>query len=166
MSQDRLATTHCSTLQHAATHDNTLHMHIHGRNMTHERTKKLGGCGRGRGWVTLYMHTRRRVTTWVKIHSLQRTAAHCNMLQHTATHCICTYVDKSRPESRETHCNILQHTAAHCHTQHHTATHCICTHTSTSHETSQNRMLGVTLPYTRGGEDTHASPNASRRIVR
>jgi len=48
---------------------------------------------------------------------LQRTATHCNTLQHAAKHC-------NTLQLTATHCNALQHTATHCNTQHNTAPHC------------------------------------------
>jgi len=49
---------------------------------------------------------------------LQRTATHCNALQHTATHSpIHSVIDVV--ECVATHCNILQHTATHCNTLQH-----------------------------------------------
>jgi len=60
----------------------------------------------------------------------QRTAAHCNTLQHTAKN---HYTLQQLPYSAThyntlqltaTHCNTLQHTTTHCTTLHHTATQC------------------------------------------
>jgi len=68
-------------------------------------------------------------------HTLQRTATHCNTLQHTATlQCrwagaafkksVCFKTLQYTPQHTAAHGNILQHTATHCNTLQHTATHC------------------------------------------
>ena len=49
--------------------------------------------------------------------TLQHIAKHCNALQHTATYCIIL-------QHIATPCNTLHHTASHCNTLQHTATHC------------------------------------------
>ena len=74
---------HCNTLRHTAPHCDTLQHSIF------------------TVWITNVMDVpvRRRQ------HIPQRTATHCNTLQHTATHC-----------------NTLQHSATHNDTQRHTAT--------------------------------------------
>ena len=48
-----------------------------------------------------------------KSNTLQRTATHCNTLQHKK---------KIAEIANRTHCNTLQHTATHCNTLQHTAT--------------------------------------------
>jgi len=117
----------CNTLQHAATCCNTLQHTARTKNsscMQHTaRTKnsscmttKTIWCGHLRSGVLqcVAMCCCSVLLQCVVAHSieikskpdleLQRTAAHCNTLQHTA--------------------NTLQHTATHCNTQQHTATHC------------------------------------------
>jgi len=84
------AASHCDTLQHTATHYNTL-QHSHTCTLPH-RT------------VTHYN------TLQHSTHS--HFATHRNTLQHTATHC-------STLQHIATHCNTLQHTATHCNTLQH-----------------------------------------------
>ena len=68
------------------------------------------------------------------VNTLQRTATHCNTLQHklqcnalqhTATHCnrIIDALPTRRHQHTATHCNTLQHTTTH-NTLQRTATHC------------------------------------------
>ena len=59
--------------------------------------------------------------------SLQRTATHCNTLQHTATrHTYGSVLTSSLMDCTLSVChyNALQHIATHCNTLQHTATHC------------------------------------------
>jgi len=66
---------------------------------------------------------------------LQHTATHCNALQHTATHCDalrCTATHCNALQHTATHCNALQRTATHCNALQHTATHCNALHHSAS----------------------------------
>ena len=87
--------TQSNTLQHTATHCNTLLQRTatHWKNLS--ETSQLTGLGR------------ERLT-------LQHTATHCNTLQHTATHC-------NTLQHTATHCNTLQHTATYYNTLQHTA---------------------------------------------
>ena len=58
-------TSHCNTLQHTATHCDTLHNHD----------------------AFIVRHSATPATHW---HTLEHIATHCNTLQHTATHYIIT----------------------------------------------------------------------------
>ena len=78
--------THCSTLQHTATH---CHSFSSQRSILSPATHSATHCN------TL-QYTRCNTHTVTNCNSLQYTAAHCNSLQLTATHC-----------------NTLQHTATH-----------------------------------------------------
>jgi len=74
---------------------------------------------------------------------LQHTATHCNTLQHTATHCDalhCTATHCNTLQHTATHCNALQRTAMRCNTLQRTATHCITLHHSAT--------LCITLQHT------------------
>ena len=76
----------------------------------------------------------------------QRTATHCNILQHTATHCntaphVATHSPNRRYIRRHTatYCNTLQHNATHCNTLQQNATHCnTLQHTATHCNTLQH----------------------------
>jgi hypothetical protein len=122
-----LLSLHCNTLQHIATHCNT-----------------LWGCRMlGAFFIAILIqvialilcileYSRNKTISQVHCNTLQHTATHCNTLQHTATHCqthrhtstqhtvkqdvACTLQDTA------TLCNTLQHTAAHCQTHKHTNT--------------------------------------------
>ena len=81
---------HSRTLQHTATHCNTLERTV-SDSLAIIKTQR---CSR----------------------TLQHTARRCNTLQHTATHCLRhAAIIKTQRRSR-THCNTLQHTATHCNT--------------------------------------------------
>jgi len=67
----------------------------------------------------------------------QRTASHCNTLQHTAARC-------STLQCTTTHCNALQHTAARCSTLQHTAAHC---NTRLQHTYTATRTLQHTATH-------------------
>ena len=99
-------TTNCNTLQHTATHCNTL------------------------GWATLYtdMHTYsqksgrysivdiQRLHTATHCNTLQHTATHCNTLQHTATHCSWRQRDTSElPRIRQEPATWLTNMYIHMH---------------------------------------------------
>ena len=110
--------THNNTLQHTATHCNTMQTHV------------------------IWQHTA------IHCKSLQRTATHCNTLQHTAIHCNTLQVSATQQQHTATHCNsryfllqtrnkascnTLQQTATHCNTLQHTATPCnTLQHTATA----------------------------------
>ena len=93
----------CNTLQHTATHSNTL-----APAPTAALAPPLKHCN-----------------------TLQHTLKHCNTLQHTATHgntlqhtCTSSHSCTSAPRANTaTTYNTLQHTATHCNTLQHTATH-------------------------------------------
>jgi len=72
------------TLQHTATHRNTLQQPQH---------------------TATHCNTLHHTTT--HCNTLHHTAPHCRTLQHTATHC-------HPLQHTATHCNTLQHTATHC----------------------------------------------------
>jgi len=73
---------------------------------------------------------KRALYSWLLTTHLQRTATHCNTLQHTTAHCNSQLLRRrKRAQYHEftsphtpTHCNTLQHTATHCNTLQHTAT--------------------------------------------
>jgi len=99
---------HYNTLQHAATHCNTLQY------QPHSKGQEL--CKWGREVTATYCNT------------LEYTATHCNTLQHTATHCMtlehtatsAAFKKATILEVRDGgNCNTLQHT-----TTQHTATPC------------------------------------------
>jgi len=103
-----------NTLQHIATHCNTLQQ---ARQTTNH----------AKGWKYLYYTTYRRkkkkeegntlhhstTSAATRNSTLQHTATHCNTLQHTATH-------YSTLQHTATPCNTLQRTATHCNTLQHT----------------------------------------------
>ena len=102
------------TLQHTATHCNTLQHECHTKKclprvimrlVMREMTQETHCL------VYLVLQCGRQCNT------LHYTATHCNTLQHTATHC-------NTLQHTATHCNTLQHTATSCNTLQHTATHC------------------------------------------
>jgi len=129
-----------ATLQHTATHCNTL-QHTHHYN-TSRRYLTLWVF-----WVDILKSpVTIKCTVWIGFkadcNALQHTATHCNTLQHTAAHCSTSrrnstsrgfwvHILKS-PVTIEyaiwigykADCNTLQHTATHCNTLQHTATHC------------------------------------------
>ena len=84
--------------------------------------------------------------------NFERTAAHCNILQHTAikhpaihsaTHC-------NTLQRTATHCDILGHTATHCNKLQNTATHCYtlkyaATHCNTLHNHTVCRGLSTSV---------------------
>jgi len=92
---------YCTTLQHTATHCNTLQ---------HIIPEVRLGCFIRRALCGLL---------------------HCNTLQHTATHCITLYPKKDQTASfaersvgcYTSHCNTLHHTATHCNALQQTASH-------------------------------------------
>jgi len=98
-------TTHCNTLQHAATRCNMLQHAATRCNIlqlrcilaTHGYPKKK--IAYGLGWASGLCNT------------LQHTATHCNTLQYTVTHRSMASDERHFPA---THCNILQHNATHC----------------------------------------------------
>ena len=105
----------CNTLQHAATCCNTLQHTARTKNSSCMTTKALWR-GHLRSGVlqcvaicccSVLLQCVAAQSIEIKSKpdlELQRTAAHCNTLQHTVI--------------------TLQHTATHCNTQQHTATHC------------------------------------------
>ena len=90
------------TLQHTATHSDTLQQHCNTL------------CCSVTGNV-VQVASKPEYTLQLCI--LQHNATHCNTLQHTATQCVTL-------QHTSTHCNTLQHTATHCNTMQHTATQC------------------------------------------
>ena len=122
----KLTATLCNTLQHSATHCNTL--------QTRCNTLQPAACHRqGRLHRALLWNRRQSAAYSLRWSGLfcrslllqhpathcntLHTATHCNTLQHTATHC-------NALEHTATHWNTLQHTATHCNTLQHIATHC------------------------------------------
>jgi len=83
--------------------------------------------------------------------TLQHTATQCNTLQHTA---LGTCVAMASSDDAATHCNTLQHSATLCNTLQHTATHCntpqhTATHCNTLHlALALQWHLLMTLPHT------------------
>jgi len=80
------------------------------------------------------------LTCWNKLpcNTLQRTAAHCNTLQHATTRCD-THIHIDTCINAATYCNALQHTATHCNTLKHAATRCnTLQHTATHCNTPQH----------------------------
>ena len=105
-----------NTLQHSATHCNTL------QHTTAWVTRRIIRLQHAATHGNILQHTAAHCST------LQHTAAHCNTLQHAAAHCnrlqhTATHYNTTRHQAAA-HCNTQQHTAAHCTTLHHTATHC------------------------------------------
>ena len=102
-----------STLQHTATHCNTLHMSMEYLRMPMARL------------VNVTAHC-----------PLQHTTTHCNTLQHTATHCKTLNVTAHCPLPTATHCSMctaMSHTATHCNALQHTASHCTAVHHNETH---------------------------------
>jgi len=110
--------THCSTLQHTATHFNSLQITA----LEHQHSLQLSAVHR--------KSINQMSVSYTLFGSiLQHTATRCNTPQHTATHrntqlkqhgCIAY---KHR-QLFVAHCNTLQHAATHCTTPQHTATQC------------------------------------------
>jgi len=110
--------THCNTLQHA-THCNTLHHTCVQQQLRVDMWKQPE-------YIKLASHCS----------TLQRTAKLCHTLPHTATHCTTRVYNSSwewicenslniaKKHPTATHCNILQNSVTHCNTLHHTATPC------------------------------------------
>jgi len=94
--------THCNTLQHDATHSNTMQV--------------------SRSLYPLPQFLAGLPHTAMHCNALQHIAIHCNTLQHTATHC-------NTLQHTATHCNTLQRTATHCNALQRTAIHCECVDT-------------------------------------
>jgi len=153
----------CNTIQHTATHCNTLQQHTttHSDILHHAVTlcHTVSHCN------TLQQHTtiRRNTLHCIATHCitlqsvLQRTVPHCKLhhttvhcssvlLQHTTMHCSCTHSFATHYDTLHLHpfiSSTLQHTATHCDTLQHTAlapillqhttTHCNCTHFDQSH---------------------------------
>jgi len=112
----RQACPNCNTLQHTATHCNTLHV-----------TDAGGVRARTKLPALQHLHCSTLQHSATHCNTLQQSAIHCNILQHSATHC-------NTLQHIATHCNAV--TAAHCHCLQHnannnTATHCtpflVCT---------------------------------------
>jgi len=98
------------TLQHTATHCNTLQQNCH--TLQPSATGVLQVVGRVGGLFNKELHdTLHHIASYCN--TLQHTATHCNTLQHTATH----------QNSGAIHCIILHHTATLCNTLQHTTTH-------------------------------------------
>jgi len=128
--------THCSILQYAATHCNTMLNPLYLSHLL----------------ILLRCNTLQHATTHCNI--LQHTATHCNtlqqtaihwsILQHTATLCqifspcrVCWYC------SGATRCNTLQHSATHWNTLQHTATHCNKLQHTAPHCTTLSNLLSL-----------------------
>ena len=126
-----------STLQHTATHCNTLQSTLQ-HTATHYHYMKLGKKKRESSKCNYYINS---PGAMVKAHcnTLQHTATYCNTLQHTATHCNTlqhTHTSRNSCMHTATHCNTLQHThtsrnscmhecsLSHCSTLQHGAVHC------------------------------------------
>jgi len=123
----------CSMLQHTATHYNNCNALKHTVTLyntlqhtaTHCNTLLRVMLEKWSGQVRIGMRKMDGFRTFVRMqhtvthcNTLQYTEAHCNTLKHTATHCNTLYT--KRREARTctaTHCNTLQHTATRCHTQ-------------------------------------------------
>jgi len=108
-----------NTLQHTATHCNTIQLTATRCTFENSVRQKRSSEGTSKG-----------------------TAKHCSALQHTATYGTSQHKrtkDKTTLQHTATHCNTLQHTATHCNTLQHTATHCnILQHTATKDKTTHN----------------------------
>ena len=97
--------THCNTLQHTATHCSITLQHA----ATHYHV-----CASGMRYWYLFNSTATHCSTTLR----QRTATHCNTLQYTLQrvclrHACLVHILSSHTA---THCNTLQHTATHCNT--------------------------------------------------
>jgi len=112
--------THARTYINMHTRTNT-HTHTHTLSQTHLRTQ-----------LHTYIQFNGESTTVlgdIILKILQRTALHCNALQHTlmteAPLCLATLCEShcQTMPTTATHCNTLQHTAVHCDTLRRTATH-------------------------------------------
>jgi len=85
--------THCNTLQHTAERCNTLHRTAtHCKKLQHTATDCNRHSLQNRHTATHCNRKRKRDLLWLQIvHrsqiTLQRTATHCNTLQHAATRC-------------------------------------------------------------------------------
>jgi len=133
---------HCNTLQHAATHYNTLqipwstlqqpatqpvavtathctatHCTTLQHNAIHYDTLQHSQFRGSR--ISGHSNGLKRTIKYNTTHyiTLHHTATHCNTLQHTATHC-------NTIKHTATHYVTLQHTATHCNTLQHTTTYC------------------------------------------
>jgi len=102
---------YCNTLQHTATHCNTLHTATHCNALQH---------------TTTHCNTLQHIRHYTAIYgnTLQHIAIHRNILQHTAKHCNAlqrTLIRGSTQQHTAIHCKILQHIAARCNTLQHTS---------------------------------------------
>jgi len=148
------AATHCSTLQHTATHathhtathrntpqhtaarHNTLHYTATHRNPPQHTLRHLR-----QPWCVVTCASDSEcynIRTATHCNTLQHTATHCNTLQHTATHRSTLQhitAHRNTPQHTATHCNTLQYTATHCSTLQRTLqrTNLVCGHTCCRH---------------------------------
>jgi len=166
-----LASTHCNTRQHTATHcNNTLqcgHGRCHHPNLA-ARVYTLPGCAALRRlWhqgiqALAFPNSSARTTThWNTLHHtashcniLRYTATHCSTLQHTATHCnTCLksihttwlYCSSSSLTSKYIGAGLSKFFCSHCNTVEHTTSHCITLqHTAIHCNTLQHMPLEYT----------------------
>jgi len=116
-----------------------MHTHVHAHTHTHIHAyprSPMHICTHSTRWLVTIVPTTHathcntytlRCTT-TRCRTLQRTAAHCNILQvccstlqHTAPHCKHT---AARGGWRQSYTRLVQHTATYCNTLQHTATDC------------------------------------------
>jgi len=148
-----------NTLQHTATHCNTLQPHCNHTftdwELLHIAWARAAYCNTLRHTAT-HCNALQRTATYYN--TLQLSATQCNSLQHTATtlqrHCnntklrvvTCCKRASYTLQLTATHCNTLQHTATHSNTLQHIATYCNalqsrCNHTATTHSRIESRFL-------------------------
>jgi len=137
------------TLQHTATHRNTLQHTTHCNtqlNATHDTLQHTTHCNRQVVDTSVSSSSYFIIVSVNVLHiSCVLGTTHCNTLQHIATHCNTlqhtapTYSDShlmvfffkelatakqcNTMQHNVTHCNALQHAATHCNTRRNNATH-------------------------------------------
>jgi len=116
----------CNTLQHTATHCNTLERVWRGKGSTYVLHHTATHCN------TLQLVWRDKGSTYV----LQHTATYCNVFGESKAQHMCSpsqWLIDTAPlcnalQHTAIRCNTLQHTATHCNTLHYTAPHCTTLH--------------------------------------
>ena len=150
------------TLQHTATHCNTL-QHWQYTRQRRERKRKCdvppactlqhtaSHCNTLQHTAThqamTLMKTKMQRSHMMHIcNTLHHTAPHCNALQLAATHQAMTLIKNENSTCPHcAHCNTLQHTATHCNTLHHAAILC----NPTGHDVDENENATSPQPLLR-----------------
>ena len=145
--------THCNTLQHTATerHETSTHTRVsHGRHDTYDTHIHKGDTHIHKG-DTAYMSTEHSKAPSVNKASNSQNGANKMPVRQKDTVDMCAAVCRLDDVNRHTatywnalqriaaHCKTLQHTATHCNTLQHTATHCNTLQRTATHWTALQR---------------------------